>query len=378
MLRALVPFSIKSNYSIYNAKIALEGGVRQILNLTLSEREQTEWIISIGLIVCMVLIICISVFFARYFLKMHKYCNDIAENSALIQSLEMEEVFESIKFPVRKIRIKTSAVLDTPVSYGFLRPVIIMPKDLDINDKDTLKYILLHECIHIKYMHYLWKIVSVVVVCIHWFNPCMWLLYWYMDKDTEIFCDKKVVQILHEDKREMYARTLVNMALWQNESKILANNFIKKSMLKERIVMIMKFKKTSLVMTLASLFIFSSAATAFATTGVSVEMNDSNNDQIQVIEVSDEKICFVSDEVVTLDLSYEELEPYVNMNDAKRATKSIYIKDYKYTSKTSCPASLKVSMKQDGYTYTGTLTFSYGEKTANGAYVGYYCGYLYR
>ena len=139
----------------------------------------------------------------------------------------------------------------------------------------------------------------------------------YMDKDTEIFCDKKVVQILHEDKREMYARTLVNMALWQNESKILANNFIKKSMLKERIVMIMKFKKTSLVMTLASLFIFSSAATAFATTGVSVEMNDSNNDQIQVIEVSDEKICFVSDEVVTLDLSYEELEPYVRSEERR-------------------------------------------------------------
>ena len=350
MLRALVPFSIKSNYSIYNAKIALEGGVRQILNLTLSERERTEWIISIGLIVCMLLIICISVFFARYFLK----------------------------FPVRKIRIKTSAVLDTPVSYGFLHPVIIMPKDLDINDKDTLKCILLHECIHIKYMHYLWKIVSVVVVCIHWFNPCMWLLYWYMDKDTEIFCDKKVIQILHEDKREMYARTLVNMALWQNESKILANNFIKKSMLKERIVMIMKFKKTSLVMTLASLFIFSSAATAFATTGVSVAMNDSNNDQIQVIEVSDEKICLMSDEVVALDLSYEELEPYISTNSTQRATKSIYIKDYKYKSKTPSPASLKVSMEQDGYTYTGTLTYAYGEKTTSGTYVGYYCGYLYR
>ena len=56
---------------------------------------------------------------------MHKYCNDIAENSALIQNLGMEEVFESIKFPVRRIKIKTSAVLDTPVSYGFLNPVII-------------------------------------------------------------------------------------------------------------------------------------------------------------------------------------------------------------------------------------------------------------
>ena len=79
-----------------------------------------------------------------------------------------------------------------------------------------------------------------------------------------------------------------------------------------------------------------------------------------------------------MDLSYEELEPYINMNDAERATKSIYIKDYKYTSKTSCPASLKVSMEKNGYTYTGTLTFSYGEKTASGTYVGYYCGYLYR
>ena len=154
MIRALVPFSISSNYSIYNMKIALEGGLRQILDITLSEREQTEWIISIGLIVCTVLIIFISVFFARYFLKMHKYCNDIAENSALIQNLGMEEVFESIKFPVRRIKIKTSAVLDTPVSYGFLNPVIIMPKDLNINDKETLQCILLHECIHIKYMHY--------------------------------------------------------------------------------------------------------------------------------------------------------------------------------------------------------------------------------
>ena len=95
---------------------------------------------------------------------MHKYCNDIAENSALIQNLGMEEVFESIKFPVRRIKIKTSAVLDTPVSYGFLNPVIIMPKDLDINDKDTQKYILMHERFHIKYKHYLWIIVSVVIV----------------------------------------------------------------------------------------------------------------------------------------------------------------------------------------------------------------------
>ena len=43
MIRALVPFSISSNYSIYNMKIALEGGLRQILDITLSEREQTEW-----------------------------------------------------------------------------------------------------------------------------------------------------------------------------------------------------------------------------------------------------------------------------------------------------------------------------------------------
>ena len=278
---------------------------------------------------------------------------------------------------MKKIRIKTSDFVDSPVSYGFFHPVIIMPKNLAIEDEETLKCILLHEGIHIKYLHYVWKIASVLVVCIHWFNPCMWLLYWYMEKDTEIFCDKKVVQILHEDKKAMYAKTLIHMAIWQKGNLILGNHFVKQSMLKERIQMIMNWKKNSLGLALVSLFLFSGAATVFATTDVSVTVNEENSKRIQVIAVSAEKVCIMDDEEIDMALSYEELKPYLYSGNGKGTEKSVYIKDYRYMTKTPSPAAINVSMEKNGDTYTGTIMYSHGEETAGGTCIGYYCGYLY-
>ena len=374
MIRALVPFSIQSDYSIYNMKITIGGWLERMIDFTLSERAAAEQAGAVLFLVCTILIILVAVLAARYFIRVHRYCSDIAENAPIMQSPHVQTALEGISLPMVKIRIKTSDAVDSPVSYGFFHPIIILPKNLAAEDKETLQCILLHEGIHIKYLHYVWKIVSVLVVCVHWFNPCMWLLYWYMEKDTEIFCDKKVVQILHEDKREMYAKTLLHMALWQKENLILGNHFVQKSMLKERILMIMNRKRNSLVLTLVSLFLFAGTATVFATTDVSAAMNEENYNQIQVIAVSEEKVCIVDEREINLDLSYEELKSYLQANPADES--SIYIKDYKYTAKTPAPAAINLSMEKNGDTYTGTITYSHGEKTAGGSCIGYYCGYL--
>lgn len=56
MLRALVPFSIPSVYSVYNAKIGIEGWFEKSLDFTLSERifaERAEAVVSV---ICMILI----------------------------------------------------------------------------------------------------------------------------------------------------------------------------------------------------------------------------------------------------------------------------------------------------------------------------------
>lgn len=131
-----------------------------------------------------------------------------------------------------------------------------------------------------------------IAVCIHWFNPCMWLLYWYLERDTEIFCDKKAIGILHEDKKELYAKTLINMAIKQRESVVFGNHFVQKGMLKERILMIMHWKRNSLGLLLVSLFLFAGTAAAFATTDISVAINEENNNRIQVMDVSEGKGLF--------------------------------------------------------------------------------------
>ena len=103
-----------------------------------------------------------------------------------MQSAEIRSALKGLKLPMNGIRIRTSDFVDSPVSYGFFQPVIILPKNLATEDKEALQCILLHEGIHIRYLHYIWKIVAVIAVCIHWFNPCMWLLYWYLERDTAV------------------------------------------------------------------------------------------------------------------------------------------------------------------------------------------------
>mgnify|MGYP003202842126 CR=1 FL=1 len=83
MLRALVPFSIPSVYSVYNAKIGIEGWFEKSLDFTLSERifaERAEAVVSV---ICMILIFSVAVFSARYFIRVHRCCSNIAENAAL-------------------------------------------------------------------------------------------------------------------------------------------------------------------------------------------------------------------------------------------------------------------------------------------------------
>ena len=383
MIRALVPFSIQSNGSIYNLKIFvrfLGNGLKRNLDLTISELAKWAQIRSVIFATGVTLIAIGVVFFIRYFIRIHKNCSEIEINSISMQKSEIMDGIENTVRPMKKMKVKVSDQVDSPVSYGFFHPVIIVPENLNMDDKETLRYIFLHESIHIKYLHYVWKIVSVIVVCVHWFNPCMWLLYFCLDKEMECFCDKKVMQILGEDKKELYAKSLINMAKWQKESPLLCNNFVKRNMLKERIIRIMKLKKTSRIMALTSLLIFSSAATAFATTDTYLEIKgeDADKYEIQITGVSDEVVYLTSDEEIDLELSYEEIEPYISQENITRVDRSIYVEDYVYKSTKPSPDKINATIKRNGYTYTGTLSYTHGEKTSAGTYIGYYSGTLYK
>ena len=71
----------------------------------------------------------------------------------------------------RKIAIRQSDRISSPLSFGILRPVILLPKKTDWTDEEALRYVLEHEFVHIRRFDCVGKLLLIAAACVHWFNP---------------------------------------------------------------------------------------------------------------------------------------------------------------------------------------------------------------
>jgi YD repeat-containing protein len=166
----------------------------------------------------------------------------------------------------RPIAIRRSDRISAPLTFGIVHPVILMPKTTDWNNEKALQYILAHEYVHIRRFDTVSKLALTAAVCIHWFNPLVWVMYVLANRDLELSCDESVIRLFGENTKSVYARTLISMEETRSGLTPLCNNFSKNA-IEERIVAIMKTKKTSLAAMLAAIALVVGVATAFATTG---------------------------------------------------------------------------------------------------------------
>jgi len=157
----------------------------------------------------------------------------------------------------RKIQVYTSDIINTPVVCGLIKVRIILPLKLIQDLKEVeLKYIITHELIHIKRLDYVIKPLSTIVLCIHWFNPLMWLAFILSQKDMENSCDETVMSVFDDDIRSEYATSLINLAVNQNALLNSALLAFGESHIKSRIKSIMRFKKPSVLLSILSIFAF--------------------------------------------------------------------------------------------------------------------------
>ncbi|MDE5598094.1 MAG: M56 family metallopeptidase, partial [Lachnospiraceae bacterium] len=181
---------------------------------------------------------------------------------------------------VERNRIKTTVELYTnnlvssPLLIGFFRPCIVLPTtNLPPADFD---FTIQHELMHFKRLDMFYKWLVQFSVCVHWFNPFVYLMSGEIGRVCELSCDEAVIRQLDMQGRRAYGDTLLNAigfggnykdsraSLTLNESK---------EILIERLDSIMNFKKipkwgilTSLLLTamLVCGFTFSGAYTANA------------------------------------------------------------------------------------------------------------------
>lgn len=99
--------------------------------------------------------------------------------------------------------------LSTPFVMGVMAPKIYLPAD---TPKDERRFIIAHERQHVRRGDPLWKLLGYCALCVHWFNPLVWLAFFLGGKDMEMSCDEAVINRLGEDIRADYSQALLRLA----------------------------------------------------------------------------------------------------------------------------------------------------------------------
>ena len=112
----------------------------------------------------------------------------------------------------RSLSIRQTETIAAPLSYGVIRPVILMPKNTEWKNIYQLRYVLEHEYVHIRRLDMLTKLIMIAAVCIHWFNPLVWVAAHFHKEDCELFCDEAVIRNCSARERQKYGEVLLNAA----------------------------------------------------------------------------------------------------------------------------------------------------------------------
>ncbi len=153
----------------------------------------------------------------------------------------MEQWLRSRKRPVR---VYVSDRTATPLSYGLLRPRIILPLDFSRENAAQIESVLEHEYVHGSHYHNIMKSLACIAVIVHWFNPLVWLFLLLFNHDLELACDERALSGMGAHRKAEYAHSLVAVAERVVTPLPLVSAFNARN-LRERIVDVMGFKRAA-------------------------------------------------------------------------------------------------------------------------------------
>lgn len=141
--------------------------------------------------------------------------------------------------------------ITTPFVFGIVKPKIYIPYGLP---DMYIPYILAHERTHIKRRDYIFKLIALAILTLHWFNPAIWLGYKLFVRDLEFSCDEATLislgangEIDSEKDRKSYCTALLGVAVKQNNLTCGGLLSFGESSVKTRIKGVLKMKKPTVI-----------------------------------------------------------------------------------------------------------------------------------
>ncbi len=278
LARLLVPFSLPSPSSIYNLAESRGRGISlapdsSVLPAAAAAAEQADGpSVPLAGIWLAGALVCALVFLTAWFRCRREFA----------ASLPAEDDF-SLRFLAdhrlrRHVRLRQSDRIASPLTYGVLRPVILMPRSTDWSDHGALTCVLTHELVHIRRLDAVWKLLFSAAACVHWFNPLVWAMYRMANRDLELSCDRQVLRRLGPERRKDYASALITFEERKYGPSPFSSGF-GITPIEERISAIMRFKKASLLSMVLALLVVTGTAALLATSAQAENVQPAPQDQ---------------------------------------------------------------------------------------------------
>ena len=145
----------------------------------------------------------------------------------------------------RDVRLKSHPEVLVPLTWGWRRPVVLLPEGSDSWTDDERSSALFHELSHVKRADFLVMLLVRTSLALFWWNPLCWVVYRELQKEQEIACDELVLRA--GIRPSTYAATLLAFRRsagfrWNPSAALLG--MLGKSSFQERLAAILKQKLT--------------------------------------------------------------------------------------------------------------------------------------
>ena len=289
VVRLLLPFSFPSVFSVYSllgshvsgTDVAESPLAVALMPVEVAGQKATMStnIISVWVVVWAAgALICALAFGVAYWKCRQEFQTSFPVENAFIRSWLNKHQQK------RPISVRQSSRFSAPLTYGVFHPVILMPISTEWANTKSLRYVLEHEYVHIRRFDSITKLVLITTLCVHWFNPLVWVMYILVNRDIELSCDEAVVHLFGENTKAAYARTLISMEETRSGFAPLCSNFSKNA-IEERITAIMKMKKTSMFSLVLAVALIVGVTTVFATSAFASSAKESEK-QANILELA--------------------------------------------------------------------------------------------
>jgi uncharacterized protein (TIGR03435 family) len=133
----------------------------------------------------------------------------------------------------RRVRLGRNEAIGAPVTWGIVRPIILVPAGFDELPAESRDAVIHHELAHIQAHDFLMRGLAEIARALIWFQPLVWIVWRQLREEQELACDDYVLAA--GGKPSAYAKLLLDWDARHGMRSLIAVGIAHESCLKRRL-----------------------------------------------------------------------------------------------------------------------------------------------